>query len=433
MFRIVPKIPVIPVIDGDLFQQDEFISKLGERELVERKPFQQQESTTAPSSELPSLMCGALGSDPGEAGIDASKLPIHQRLQMVASNGTPQKQYPIWQAKGNRRARKHPYNTAPAAFQPRHQAPGKARFNQPSVRPQNPVMDPGASGQPRLSPPSNPWPVQCSSLYPGTYHYQQPGGCAQAAAGYSTQTPVQSTTQPSLMEATYYAAPAQQDVQAAAQTQYQTPYAAQGNYGLGQTSAPTTSSEQTTYGTAAMNQMSYGATGFQQVQQPVTQAHFSLPAFDPSKPPPNFVPSQSNVHSQQYSNVAQSHFQTASSQFPNAPPLPYSANSPSYPLQAPHTQQVAAQPVSQATTPPPTVEPAQETQRLSNAVSTTAMVSSTVDETKTETPVEVGGSKAPIDWSAKSLSKPRDVSLPSDWKLAYDGEGRAYYYHVLTR
>ena len=61
------------------------------------------------------------------------------------------------------------------------------------------------------------------------------------------------------------------------------------------------------------------------------------------------------------------------------------------------------------------------------------MVSSTVDETKTETPVEVGGSKAPIDWSAKSLSKPRDVSLPSDWKLAYDGEGRAYYYHVLTR
>lgn len=63
---------------------------------------------------------------------------------------------------------------------------------------------------------------------------------------------------------------------------------------------------------------------------------------------------------------------------------------------------------------------------LASTVSTTAMVSSTVDETMTETSMEAA---KPTDWSIK----PRDVSLPSDWKLAYDGEGRAYYYHVVTR
>ena len=37
------------------------------------------------------------------------------------------------------------------------------------------------------------------------------------------------------------------------------------------------------------------------------------------------------------------------------------------------------------------------------------------------------------EWAGEAFNKTQEVSLPPDWKKAYDGEGRAYYYHVVTR
>ena len=37
------------------------------------------------------------------------------------------------------------------------------------------------------------------------------------------------------------------------------------------------------------------------------------------------------------------------------------------------------------------------------------------------------------EWSGEAYSKTQEMSLPPDWKKAYDGEGRSYYYHVVTR
>ena len=37
------------------------------------------------------------------------------------------------------------------------------------------------------------------------------------------------------------------------------------------------------------------------------------------------------------------------------------------------------------------------------------------------------------EWSNETLSKSKEGGLPPEWKKAYDGDGRAYYYHVVTR
>ncbi len=46
----------------------------------------------------------------------------------------------------------------------------------------------------------------------------------------------------------------------------------------------------------------------------------------------------------------------------------------------------------------------------------------------------VGGSESmDIVDPGEAYNKTQEVPLPPDWKKAYDGEGRAYYYHVVTR
>lgn len=452
------KIPPIPTIEGDLFQKDEFLSKLGERKLVEQKPGELE--STENSTEIPALMGSALTkSDSEDNTRDTGKLPIHQRLQMVAcGGGNPPKQYPVWHGKGNRKARKHPYHAGGGSFQPgiekwgaRHQATSKSRFNSPTNHPSNQPMHPGVCGPPRPNVPGNQWQEQNAPPYPGPYQFPPGSGPRSSTPmGYPTPNPNHPTAPPQPMQSSYFV-PGAQHNQTGSDTRFQGPYPTQASHGLRPASAPPNPSEQSSFG-PGLNPLpgqpgiQTNPRGYQQIQQPINPTLFPLPPFDPSQPPPNFVPSKSNVSSQQFPNAAQpqfgntsSHtqFSNASSQFSSTPPSystpPSVPNVPSYPLQPPQAKQ---QVVSQRS-PPPDLEQSQAvgTQLPSNAVSTTSLVNSTVNENARET---LNRSTTDISsnsdrWSADPLSKPRDVSLPPGWKMAYDGEGRAYYYHVVTR
>jgi hypothetical protein len=75
-----------------------------------------------------------------------------------------------------------------------------------------------------------------------------------------------------------------------------------------------------------------------------------------------------------------------------------------------------------------TTQPPHFASREQTPGSNVSMVSSTVGVSELMNMVD-----PKLEWSGETYNKAQDVPLPSDWKKAYDGEGRAYYYHVVTR
>ena len=413
LFRTERSSPVIPKIDGDLFKKDEFLSKLGEREF--HNPKSSQRNTPATSADLPSLM--AAGYIESSEGVhDLSRMPIHQRLQNVA-NTTNEEKFTGWHAKAGARrgGRKGPYPSPRGPQQdwpPRHQTP--SQFNPPIA---NPSTHPGMQ---RPNMPNNQWHAQeppSHNPYPNTSLGTQGGVQPSAPPQFSVanQNPIQ-PTQPPYFQPSEQSKPDQQ-------TGYQTTWnsnptfvpdqgaghvpqgASHVPHGYGQLPPPPPQHGQVTQGQfppghqIPPNQYTPGYTnqttpfGYQQSANP--NQPYSQPVFNP------FIPNQNNP---------------PPNQFPPGYPPQFPTNPATYSLTPPASNVPATYSVN--ATQPPHFAPREQTPG-----SNVPMVSSTVGGSESMDIVDPG----------EAYNKTQEVPLPPDWKKAYDGEGRAYYYHVVTR
>ena len=427
------KAPVIPKIEEDLFKKDEFLSKLGERECHAVKS--SQRSTVPTSSDLPSLMTTGF-TDSSEGSHDVSRVPIHQRLQNVA-NTTSEEKFSGWHAKaGSRRAgRKGPYPSPRGGQQnwsPRHQTP-TSQFNSPTTNPltQTPAI-------PRGSVQNNPWQQQQDPTshnlnpYPNTSHGVQSGVQVSSATQYppGNQNPTTTTTgqapyyqqselpkpeQQTGYQTTWNSNPTLRPDQGAGNVQQVSNHVQQGVshmlQGYGQLPPPPPQ-----HGQVAQGQFPPGHT-----IPPNQSQQFS--AGYPTQPPP-FGYQQSSNQNQPYSQPIFNPYipnqnNPPSHQFPPNYPPPFPTNPATYSLTTPASSVLTY-----------SVNPTQQPHfglNDQNPGSSMPMVSSTVGGSESMDIVDPTS-----EWSGDP-HKTQEPSLPPDWKKAFDGEGRAYYYHVVTR
>lgn len=419
--------PVVPKIDEDLFKKDEFLSKLGERDFHNSKS--SQRNTPPTSSDIPSLMAAGYA-ESSEGAHDLSRMPIHQRLQKVA-NTTSEEKFAGWHAKAaaRRGGRKGPYPTprGPQPDWPIHQTP--SQFNPPTT---NPSTNPG---MPRPNMPNNQWHQQeppSHNPYPNPSHGPQSGVQPSAPPQYppGNQNPAQ-PGQPPYFQPSEQPKPEQQ-------TGYKTTW----------NSNPTFGQEQ---GAGHMPQgashMTQGAShmphGYSQLPPPPPQhGQVTQGKFPPGhQVPPNqghqYTPGYTNQTTpfgyQQSANQNQPYSQSVfnpfiqnqnnppSHQFPPNYPPPFTTNPATYSLTPPASNVPPTYSVN-------TTQPPHFASREQTPGSNVSMVSSTVGVSELMNMVD-----PKLEWSGETYNKAQDVPLPSDWKKAYDGEGRAYYYHVVTR
>ena len=388
--------PVVPKIEEDLFKKDEFLSKLGGRDFHKSS----QRSTPTTSADLPSLMSSGY-TEENEGDSDLSRMPIHQRLQNVANTNNEEK-FSGWHTKASNRrgGRKVPYPSPRGAQQDwssRHQTP--SQFNPPIVNPSTlpgmprPNIPATSQWQPQELPTHNP--------YPSTSHGTQGGLQTSVPPPFSlaNQNPSQAG-QPTYFQSSEQSKPEQAG--------YQTTW----------NSNPTFVQDQ---GAGHVSQgTSHVPHGYGQLPPPpphqVTPAQFP-PGHPPSQFPPGYTNQTTPFGYQQPANQNQPYSQAVFNPF--IPP-PFPTNPATYSL-TPPTNVTPTYSIN--VTQHPLFAPREQTPG-----SNVSMVSSTV-----------GGSEAmdivdpKSEWAGEAFNKTQEVSLPPDWKKAYDGEGRAYYYHVVTR
>ena len=350
-----------------------------------------------------------------EGGHDSSRVPIHQRLQNVANTSNEEK-FPSWHAKagGRRGGRKGPYPTPRGQQQDwpsRHQTP--SQFNPPTTN----------SGMPRQNVPGNQWhPQEAPShkSYSNTSHGPQGGGQPQYPP--PNQNPTQSGQQ------SYYQSSEQSKPEQ--QTGYQTTWNSNPSFGQDQ-------------GTGHVQQgTSHVPHGYGQLPPPppqhgqVTQGQFPTAHQVPSNQGHQYTPGYTNQTNpfgyQQSNNQNQAYSQPTFHPFipnqnnPSAHQFP-----PGYPPQFPTNPSTYSLTTTTSNVPPTHSVNAMQPHfapREQNPSSNVSLVSSTVGGSES---MDIVDPKK--EWSAETFNKSKEGTLPPEWKKAYDGDGRAYYYHVVTR
>ncbi|XP_028393284.1 histone-lysine N-methyltransferase SETD2-like isoform X2 [Dendronephthya gigantea] len=399
--------PVLPKIDEDLFKKDEFLSKLGEREFHSASKSSQREASSD-SSEIPSLMtCGY--TEVHEGANDAGRMSIHQRLQNVANTSGGEEKSGGWHAKaaarlGSRKGGYPPPRSPQQDWQPRH------HFTPPTTAPT------ANTGMPRPNQ-NNQWHNQEQTPSYNPY-LNTTQGVVQPSTTFSVST--QNTTLPVQQQPNYFQPPDQ----------------------ASWTSKPTFAPDQT----GGHVQHTYG----QLPPPPPQHAQASQGKF-PAGHQVSTNPSQmaSNHRQGQYTPAYQNPttpfgYQQSTNQNQAYPQPLFNPMLPNLGVPPPHQFPPGFPPpqfppnpstfslATQTTSVPSTysVNPSQQPQFApteQNPGSNVPRVSSTVGSAVSMEIVDLTS-----EWAGK-YKKTQEGTLPSDWKKAYDGEGRAYYYHVITR
>ena len=402
-FRSEKHAPVLPKIDEDLFKKDEFLSKLGEREFHASSKSSQREAPSD-TSEIPSLMtCGY--SEPNDAASDAGKMPIHQRLQNVA-NTSGGEEKSGWHAKaaarlGNRKGGYPPPRSPQQDWQPRH------HFTPPTTTPTT------NTGMPR---PNNQWHNQEQAPPYNPYHTTSQG-VVQPSTTPAFSVSTQNAPVPGQQQPNYFQPPDQAPPWNSKQTFVPDQGGGHVQHTFGQLPPPPPQHAQASQGKFSTGHQVPSNPG--QMASNHRQGQFT-PAYTNQTTP--FGYQQSASQNQAYPQPLFNPFLANPS---NPPPHQFPPGFP--PPQFPPNPSTFSL-TTQTTGVPPTysVNPSQQPQQ--NPVSNVPMVSSTVGSAVSMEIVDLNST----EWQGK-FKKTQEGTLPSDWKKAYDGEGRAYYYHVITR
>lgn len=357
-----------------------------------------------------------------DAGHDASKIPIHQRLQNVANTFSGEK-LPPWQAQVAARlggGRKVPYPTPrglPADWPHRHPPP--PQFNSPASNP------PARQGMPRPNTGNDPWSpheITVVNSFPNSSYGAQIRVPISTLPQYPPGIP--NPPQPGQPPPNYFSSTEQPKSEP--QTGYQTTWSSQGTghvpqdspripHGRSQLPPPPPQHAQLTPGQFPVRH-----------QVPHSQTHQYTSSYTTQPTPFGYQQSTSNQN-QPYSRpvfnpfIQPSQNNSPSNQFPPSFPPPFSANLVTYSHTPPPSN--IAPTYSVNTSQQPHFAPREQIPG-----SNPSMVSSTVGGSELTGTVDVKSK-----WSSETYSKTQEVHLPPDWKKAYDGEGRAYFYHVVTR